>query len=216
MATRGQMIDLLAALFDVPLGAVDALDREISRAGLREATPRGRAKQHMTTLHIVHVALALTGRRMIRTAAEEVAEISRCPLSFGELTALTPGPDGHGPVWSRQGAILTPAWLTGGRDAVTEAMSGFPRDLIRVGHTLGETLASLVDALNADAGVERVNVSVFWPPVSAEIALMIGGRRYLLRFGPERSGLNGRRPGFQFEYPDGFLREIARVAHVHA
>ena len=80
MATRGEMVSMLADIFGLPVTAVDVADRALSEAGLRTKSTRGRSATQMSGDDVVSVAIALAGNWGVKAAAPIVARLIEMPL----------------------------------------------------------------------------------------------------------------------------------------
>lgn len=206
MATRGEMITRLAGIFGTLEGTVDVLDRALADDGLRARSPRGRALAAMSALDVVHVTLALTGRRYVRNAAAEVREITEMPLRRGECNLRVEDPVTKGVTYEKHGASLTPGGILHGH-----FMQNYPRDTLPLGETFGESLARIVERLPDISGLSRLRVSVRWDPLVAEIRFLLDDHSYRIEFGDVDGPEDPERPFFTFGYREPFLRRVAGI-----
>tara|TARA_R110002049_G_scaffold169201_2_gene335776 strand:- start:1118 stop:1744 length:627 start_codon:yes stop_codon:yes gene_type:complete len=90
MATKGEMVRALAQRFDLNPNKVDAMAREMGRAGLLTPGGRGRAAADMQGTDVFHLTLPLALGLETKDAPGAVQELSQLPLVFGNLFL-----DGH-------------------------------------------------------------------------------------------------------------------------
>lgn len=85
MATKGEMVRALAQLFDINPNKVDAMARELGRAGLLAPGGRGRAAADMQGADVFHLTLPLALGLETKDAPEVVRELSQLRLVHGDL-----------------------------------------------------------------------------------------------------------------------------------
>ena len=90
MATKGEMVRALAQRFDLNPNKVDAMAREMGRAGLLTPGGRGRAAADMQGADVFHLTLPLALGLETKDAPEAVRELSQLRLVRGNLFL-----DGH-------------------------------------------------------------------------------------------------------------------------
>jgi hypothetical protein len=207
MATRAEIIPALASLFDTLPNSVDVIDRELAAAGLRTRLPRGRGAGAVGPLDMVHLAFALTGRRAVRGAAQEVEEISSLPLSGGRCLrkeAVREYPD---PIYVEDGAQLTQKGILEGHWS-----QRYPRDVLPMAPTYGESLAGVIERFPTIKGEFIVDTMVSWEPLRASITIRRGDLLYEVDFGVQEKPFE-ERPRFTFMYSNVFLSKLSRILH---
>lgn len=90
MATKGEMVRSLALRFDLNPNKVDAIAREMGRAGLLTPGGQGRAAVDMLGMDVFHLPLTLALGLETKDAPEAVRELSQLRLVRGNLFR-----DGH-------------------------------------------------------------------------------------------------------------------------
>ncbi len=211
MATRADMIPALAKLFDTLPNSVDVIDRELAAAGLRARLPRGRGAGGVSALDLTHLAFALTGRRAVRGAAQEVEEISSLPLAGGRCLREQVVREFPEPVFIDDGAALTPKGILEGTWS-----QRYPRDLLPMAPTFGGAVAEIIQRLpdlESRPGIEGVfllEATVSWEPITARIEFRHGIYMFIVDFGGPRT-LREDRPQFTFRYTQIFLGKLTNI-----
>lgn len=211
MATRADIIPALAKLFDTLPNSVDVIDRELAAAGLRARLPRGRGAGAVSALDLTHLAFALTGRRAVRGAAQEVEEISSLPLTGGRCLREQMVREFPEPVFMDEGAALTPKGILEGTWS-----QRYPRDLLPMGPTFGESVAEIIarlpdlESLPGLEGVFLLEATVSWEPITARIQFRHDVYMFIVDFG-KPTQLWEDKPQFNFRYTQTFLRKLTGI-----
>lgn len=211
MAIRADIIPALAKLFDTLPNSVDVIDRELAAAGLRARLPRGRGAGAVSALDLTHLALALTGRRAVRGAAQEVEEISSLPLTGGRCLREQMVREFPEPVFMDEGADLTPKGILEGHWS-----QRYPRDLLPMAPTFGESIAEIIQRLHdlenrpVEESVFLLDVSVSWEPITARIKFRHDVYMFIVDFGGPRM-FREDRPQFTFRYTQTFLGKLTDI-----
>lgn len=211
MATRADIIPALAKLFDTLPNSVDVIDRELAAAGLRARLPRGRGAGAVSALDLTHLALALTGRRAVRGAAQEVEEISSLSLTGGRCLREQMVREFPEPVFMDEGADLTPKGILEGHWS-----QRYPRDLLPMGTTFGQSVAEIVQRLHdlesrpVKEGVFMLKATVSWEPTTARIQFRHADYMFIVDFGGPGQ-LREDRPQFTFCYRQAFLGKLGDI-----
>ncbi|WP_071673191.1 hypothetical protein [Nioella nitratireducens] len=211
MATRVDIIPALAKLFDTLPNSVDVIDRELAAAGLRARLPRGRGAGAVSALDLTHLAFALTGRRAVRGAAQEVDEISSLPLTGGRCLREEMVREYPDPVFVDELAALTPKGILEGTWS-----QRYPRDLLPMASTFGQSVAGIIERLPdlesrpASEGVFLLEATVSWEPITARIEFRHGIYMFIVDFGGPRT-LREDRPQFTFRYTQTFLGRLTSI-----
>jgi len=211
MASRAEIIPPLAKLFDTLPNSVDVIDRELAAAGLRVRLPRGRGVGAVSALDLTHLAFALTGRRVVRGAAQEVESISSLPLIGGRCLREQEVEAFPEPVFLDEGAELTPKGIIEGTWS-----QRYPRELLPMAPTFGRSVAEIIqrlpdlERLPGLEGVFLLEVVVSWEPLTARIEFRHGVYMFIINFGGTGELLEGR-PQFTFRYTQNFIGKISSI-----
>jgi len=213
MASRAEIIPPLAKLFDTLPNSVDVIDRELAAAGLRVRLPRGRGVGAVSALDLTHLAFALTGRRMVRGAAQEVEAISSLPLIGGRCLREQEVPTFPEPVFLDEGAELTPKGIIEGTWS-----QRYPRELLPMAPTFGRSVSEIIqrlpdlERLPGLEGVFLLEVVVSWEPLTARIEFRHDVYMFIINFGGAGELLEDR-PQFTFRYTQNFIGKLSSILH---
>lgn len=151
MATKGEMVRALAQQFDLNPNKVDAMAREMGRAGLLTPGGRGRAAADMQGIDVFHLTLPLALGLETKDAPEAVQELSQMELVYGDLLL-----DGHIQWEARYNAA--------GKNILLDALNRLPVAGLKLHRTFGAFCGHwLEEGLNiADErfGFARVSVEI--------------------------------------------------------
>lgn len=214
MVNRKDTLAAISARFNVPLSTLDALDREMVKAGVRSHSRRGQNPPPMTAQDVIHIAFAATGKRPVKSAADEVAEITGLGLQGGvremysyDLVTqeLESFPDGN---------KLTPTGILEGA-----SMQIYPRWELPMATTFGKSLANVIERVPDTVALEDLAVIVRWPAMSAEIQFKLDIFGFRLFFGAvDYNGYSGfvsrlsrNEPVHSFKYSQGLLEWLGEV-----
>lgn len=213
MASRAEIIPPLAKLFDTLPNSVDVIDRELAAAGLRVRLPRGRGMGAVSALDLTHLAFALTGRRAVRGAAQEVEAISSLPLIGGRCLREQQVEAFPEPVFLDEGAALTPKGIIEGTWS-----QRYPRELLPMAPTFGRSVSEIIqrlpdlERLPGLEGVFLLEVVVSWEPLTARIEFRHDVYMFIINFGGSGELLEDR-PQFTFRYTQNFIGKLSSILH---
>jgi hypothetical protein len=214
MVNRKDSLAAIATCFQVPVSTLDAHDREMVKAGVRPHSHRGQNPPPMTAQDVIHMTFAATGKRSVKSAAEEVAEIAGLALRGGirELRDLDPLTQDL--VYTQDGDTLTPDGILNGA-----TLQFYPRNQVPMGSTFGESLANVIERTPVTVVLEDLSATVRWPPMSAEIRFRLEKFRYRLFFGAVDVGkavgvtyrVQRKAPIYSFEYQRDLLEWLGEI-----
>jgi hypothetical protein len=160
------------------------------------------------------MTFAATGKRSVKSAAEEVAEIAGLALRGGirELRDLDPLTQDL--VYTQDGDTLTPDGILNGA-----TLQFYPRNQVPMGSTFGESLANVIERTPVTVVLEDLSATVRWPPMSAEIRFRLEKFRYRLFFGAVDVGkavgvtyrVQRKAPIYSFEYQRDLLEWLGEI-----
>lgn len=205
MANRKTTIEMIAARFRIPFNTLDIFDKDLVRQGIRPYAIRGKTSSQLTALDVAHIALAASGPRSVRSVAEDVATVSALPLQGGIRELRDFDLSSQNFVFSQDGAKLTPAGILKGA-----ILQMYPRDIMPMAETFGNSLANIIECTPFADGVEDPKVTVVWPPVTAQIRFRVGKFQYRLDYGVAGPD-NLEEPIYTFEYRRPLLERLGEI-----
>lgn len=181
MATRGEMVSMLADIFGLPVTAVDVADRALSEAGLRTKSTRGRSATQMSGDDVVSVAIALAGNWGVKAAAPMVARLIEMALEGGRVQGY-PASD------NKPGADDAPTLVA--NLSANDIKSGprlfpYPRKILQMHEHFGASFAEILRILASEDADQLSNTGVTMIPElpGASIEFLYRNHWLTIRFG---------------------------------
>lgn len=182
MATRGEMVSMLADIFGLPVTAVDVADRALSEAGLRTKSSRGRSATQMSGDDVVSVAIALAGNWGVKAAASMVAQLVALILSDGRMEPIADNDDDNR---DKEPAVAVIKSLTKKEILSAPLLVPYPRNILQMKESFGASFAEILQVLNSEnASKFRATTVTMIPDFpGASIEFAYRSHWFTIRFG---------------------------------
>jgi hypothetical protein len=181
MATRGEMVNMLADTFNMTVTAVDVADRALSEAGLRTKSTRGRSATQMSVVDIVNDAIALAGNWGVKAAAPMVARLIEMRLEGGRVQGYKASDD----VLGGEFAPVLVGNLSAGNIKSGLEPFPYPRNLLQIQDQFGASFAEILRVLAFEDADQLSNTMVTMIPElpGASIEFFYRNHWLTIRFG---------------------------------
>jgi hypothetical protein len=181
MATRGEMVNMLANTFNMTVTAVDVADRALSEAGLRTKSTRGRSATQMSADDIVNDAIALAGNWGVKAAAPMVARLIEMPLEGGRVQGYSASDD----MPDEDDAPVLVANLSEKDIKSGPRLFPYPRKILQIQDQFGASFSEILRVLASEDADQLSNTMVTMIPElpGASIEFTYRNHWLTIRFG---------------------------------
>lgn len=209
MATAGEMVTAMADLFDVNAVTIEGIDRNLSDAGLRRKSGRGRSAAQMSGIDLINLTFALILGTGMKDAAAKVGKITQMPKRESTVQ-WRPDPR------ETLAALAEQVGQYQHHPAAAADLGGFPAGAALVqSKTLGEGLAAVVDAMAAGEfrSLADLALNLQMSSIGPSAVIAYATREGVIRILYETTGPEAERPVFErkLKLDEALLWRLAEV-----